>query len=75
MLKIISLQEIIVFKFQERVYREVMEVLGPDRMVEAEDLPHFQYTDRVIKETARLFPVGPLIVRDITDDLPIAGKI
>lgn len=28
-----------------------------------------EYIERVIKETMRLFPVGPLIVRSVSDDL------
>lgn len=36
-----------------------------------EDLYRMDYLERVIKETMRLFPVGPLLVRRVTDDLNI----
>ncbi|XP_063927146.1 cytochrome P450 4C1-like [Zophobas morio] len=54
---------------QDRVLEEVVGVVGTDREVLPEDLPHLKYTERVIKETLRLFPNGPYIVRDIEDDL------
>lgn len=60
---------------QERVYKEVMEQIGPDRPVNKEDLHELKYLERVIKETMRVFPVAPVIVRKITEDLDIGDGI
>lgn len=56
---------------QEKVYEEVLDVLGPDRPVEHTDLNRFPYMERVMRETMRLFPVGPLLVRAITKDIKL----
>ncbi|KAF2885095.1 hypothetical protein ILUMI_21098 [Ignelater luminosus] len=56
---------------QKKVYEEVMDILGPDKKVECTDLGKLIYLERVIKETMRLFPVGPLIVRAITGDIQL----
>lgn len=48
-----------------------MDVLGSDRPVECKDLVKFVYLERVIKETMRLFPVGPMLVRAITEDIKL----
>ncbi|KAF5283095.1 hypothetical protein FQA39_LY17436 [Lamprigera yunnana] len=56
---------------QRKVYEEVMDVLGPDRFVEQSDLNKFEFLERVLKETMRLFPVGPLLVRAITKDIQL----
>ncbi|XP_031330392.1 cytochrome P450 4C1-like [Photinus pyralis] len=60
---------------QEEVYQEVLDVLGPDRAVEAADLGRFQYMERVMKETMRIFPVGPLLVRAITKDIQLENCV
>lgn len=65
---------VIIFILQEKVYEEIIEVLGENNgTFTTECLPKLQYTERVIKETMRLFPVGPAIVRAVTNDLKL-GK-
>ncbi|KAJ8916543.1 hypothetical protein NQ315_000185 [Exocentrus adspersus] len=59
--------------FQQKIYEEVMEILGEDRQVETSDLSNFKYMERVIKETLRLFPVGVLFLRTAEDDIDL-GK-
>ncbi|KAK5638116.1 hypothetical protein RI129_012411 [Pyrocoelia pectoralis] len=56
---------------QEKVYQEVIDVLGPCRSVEASDLGRFTYMERVMRETMRIFPVGPLLGRAITKDIQL----
>ncbi|KAK5638862.1 hypothetical protein RI129_013157 [Pyrocoelia pectoralis] len=58
---------------QEKVYQEIMDVLGSDRNIVYQDLPKFVYLERVLKETLRLFPGGPLLGRSVTSDIKLKG--
>lgn len=61
-------------EIQEKVYEELDCIFdGSDRPVSCDDLPRMKYLERVIRETLRLFPIGPLIVRAITEDI-VLGK-
>lgn len=50
-----------------------MEIIGPDRNIFPEDLPKMKYTERVIKETLRLFPIGPFLARYTADDIKLGN--
>ncbi|KAF2896973.1 hypothetical protein ILUMI_09202 [Ignelater luminosus] len=56
---------------QDRVYEEVINVLGPDRPVECKDLKDFVYLERVIKETLRVLPTNTLMARAVTKDIKL----
>ncbi|KAJ8954175.1 hypothetical protein NQ318_005770, partial [Aromia moschata] len=60
---------------QQKVYDEVIEVVGPTRPVEPADLPHLKYTERFIKEALRLFPVATMIFRDIDEDVSVGDYV
>nr|WCC58119.1 cytochrome P450 [Pharsalia antennata] len=60
-------------EIQQKVYEEVIDVLGEDRLVEASDLPKLKYLERVIKETLRLFPVAVYFLRTVGEDVDL-GK-
>ncbi|CAH1382167.1 unnamed protein product [Tenebrio molitor] len=60
---------------QEKVYEEIVNVVGLERLVQPQDLPLLEYTERVIKESLRLFPVGAISVRNLTEDLPLEDDL
>nr|GMD69703.1 cytochrome P450 CYP736A12-like [Ipomoea batatas] len=49
-------------EIMKKVKKEIEGQVGLDRMVEEEDLEHFEYLDLVIKESLRLHPVVPLLI-------------
>uniref|UniRef100_A0A182XWK4 Uncharacterized protein n=1 Tax=Anopheles stephensi TaxID=30069 RepID=A0A182XWK4_ANOST len=58
---------------QQRVYEEMVATLdGSIGEVENEHLSRLTYMEMVLKETMRLFPVGPIIARQCTEDTKIS---
>lgn len=55
---------------QERVYQEIKEVCSGDRL-EYEHLSKLPYLTMVLKETMRLYPIGPFIGRYTTSDIQL----
>lgn len=53
--------------------QEIDSVVGKRRLVEESDIPNLPYVQSIIKETMRLHPTGPLIVRQSTEDCNIDG--
>ncbi|GBP32867.1 Cytochrome P450 4V2 [Eumeta japonica] len=62
---------------QERVHKELYDVFGTSyRPLVKEDLPKLQYLERVIKESLRLFPPVPFIIRKILEEIELpSGRI
>ncbi|VEN35567.1 unnamed protein product [Callosobruchus maculatus] len=60
---------------QQRVYEEVMDVIGPENSVETEHLLKLEYTERVIKESMRLFPVVSIVSRYVAEDVEIGDYV
>ncbi|KAK6149195.1 hypothetical protein DH2020_016720 [Rehmannia glutinosa] len=54
--------------------QEIDSVIGNNnRLVEESDIPNLPYLQAIVKETLRLHPTGPLIVRQSNKDCTIAG--
>ncbi|XP_050503187.1 cytochrome P450 4C1-like isoform X13 [Diabrotica virgifera virgifera] len=54
---------------QQKVFEELIDILGPDRRAFPDDLPQLKYLERVVKESLRLFPPVPLIGRTLHEDI------
>ncbi|XP_025419157.1 cytochrome P450 4C1-like isoform X2 [Sipha flava] len=60
---------------QDKVYEEIYEVLGEnDELITFEDTFKLNYLEQVIKETLRLYPPGPLFLRELQDDIKISSN-
>lgn len=53
---------------QEKLYKEITSVIGPDDDVTSEDLKNFPYMEQVFKETLRFFTIVPILNRRSTEE-------
>ncbi|XP_049874944.1 cytochrome P450 4V2-like [Pectinophora gossypiella] len=61
---------------QEKVFEELKEIFGESkRPVVPEDLPRLKYLDVVLKETLRIFPPVPTILRKVTSDFALPSGV
>ncbi|CAG9560277.1 unnamed protein product [Danaus chrysippus] len=59
-------------KIQDKVHEELNEIFGnSDRPVESEDLNKLTYLERVIKESLRLYPPVPFVIRKIEKEIKL----
>ncbi|OAY77159.1 3,9-dihydroxypterocarpan 6A-monooxygenase [Ananas comosus] len=52
---------------------EIDSVVGKHRLVNESDIPNLPYLQAIVKETLRLHPTGPLIVRKSSADCTVGG--
>ncbi|XP_054260181.1 cytochrome P450 4c21-like [Macrosteles quadrilineatus] len=57
---------------QERLFKEISSVVGPNDDVTLEDLSKMPYLDMVVKETLRWFMIAPFILRKPTKDITLS---
>lgn len=57
--------------WQDKVYKEMMEVVGPDGPVTSEQLKRLEHLDMVYKETLRYFSIAALIQRTVEEEITI----
>ncbi|XP_057447085.1 cytochrome P450 CYP736A12-like [Lotus japonicus] len=61
-------------RVMKKLQDELMNVVGRNRQVEEADLVELNYLNMVVKETFRLYPVGPLLIpRESQEDVTISG--
>lgn len=61
---------------KDKVYDEIYQVMGDgDQTVTIEDTVKFVYLEQCIRETLRLYPVGPIILRRLLDDVKISKRM
>uniref|UniRef100_A0A0K8TUI4 Cytochrome p450 n=1 Tax=Epiphyas postvittana TaxID=65032 RepID=A0A0K8TUI4_EPIPO len=63
-------------EIQEKVVEELQDVFGDsDRVVTAEDMPRLKFMEAVIKESLRMYPPVPIIVRSVVNDTELASGL
>ncbi|KAJ8900100.1 hypothetical protein K2173_024216 [Erythroxylum novogranatense] len=58
----------------QRLRDEINKVVGPNRLVKESDVPNLPYLRAVIRETLRLHPSAPLIIRECGEDCDVNGS-
>jgi cytochrome P450 len=60
-------------RVMKNLQQELDNVVGANKLLEENDLPKLSYLDLVIMETLRLYPAGPLVPRESTEDATVHG--
>lgn len=58
-----------------RLRDEVVSVVGCTRLVKESDIPNLPYLRAVIRETLRMHPSAPLIIRECGEDCAVNGSL
>lgn len=59
-------------EIQEKVYQEIKENIDTDKELTVRALTELKYTDKVIRESLRLFPAAPVVARVTPEDITIS---
>ncbi|XP_071717518.1 cytochrome P450 93A3-like [Rutidosis leptorrhynchoides] len=57
----------------KKAVEEIDLVVGKNRLIKESDIPNLPYLQAIIKETLRLHPTAPLILRESIEDCTICG--
>ncbi|CAL9025947.1 unnamed protein product [Prunus brigantina] len=57
----------------KKARQEIDSIVGKNRLVEESDIANLRYLQAIVKETLRLHPTGPLIMRESTEACSIGG--
>ncbi|KAL5795448.1 hypothetical protein ACOSQ2_000268 [Xanthoceras sorbifolium] len=60
-------------EIMKKARQEIDSVVGNSRIVQESDIPNLPYLQAIVKETLRLHPTGPMIVRESSEDCNING--
>ncbi|KAJ3620588.1 hypothetical protein MTP99_004523 [Tenebrio molitor] len=61
---------------QEKVFKEMCDIFeNTDGDPTLDDLTRMDYLERVIKETMRLFPIAPVLLRQVQEDIKICDIV
>lgn len=71
LLRFIHAYVLYVLSFQDKLVEELDRVLHDDEPVTTKVLGELKYLERVIKESLRLYPSAPFIMRTLSEDLQI----
>ena len=60
---------------QQKLINEIDSICGTEKELtfDNEFLQRFTYLDLIVKETIRLFPAGPIVARETSDEIDICG--
>lgn len=64
--------ESLIIVFQEKARAEVREVVQEEELT-MDAISHLDYIDMIVRETIRLFPVGPLLPRVTTEPIELSN--
>jgi len=59
----------------KKLQDEINSVVGPTRLVRESDIPNLPYLRTVVKETLRLHPSAPIILRECGEDCSVNGYL
>lgn len=57
----------------EKARKEIDSVVGNSRLIKESDIPNLPYLQAIVKETLRLHPTAPIILRECNEDCNIEG--
>nr|AAF04115.1 flavone synthase II [Callistephus chinensis] len=60
-------------KVLENARKEIAEVVGDERLVQESDIPNLPYIQAIIKETLRMHPPIPMVIRKSIDNVTVQG--
>ncbi|PIA33011.1 hypothetical protein AQUCO_04200036v1 [Aquilegia coerulea] len=60
-------------EFLKKAKDEINLHVGNERFLEESDLPNLLYLNNIINETLRLYPIGPVVVHESSEDCTVGG--